>query len=375
MPGRIQINPIVLRQCRVQMGLDIADVKKQVPGIEAIEKGEKSPTIKQMDTLSKLYNVPRWVFISQELPEKYQYDSVIPAFRVFAANNASLFDHHSIRAITARIERIRELVLEFHEDMDTPLQPFCPPDIGKYRSIEELAAAIREWLDIPQGRLDFCQWKMKLEAKGVFVFMTSKYPDWSHVDREVLRGMAMYHPVLPIIVINDADYTKAQNFTLIHELGHLLKKETAINDWSSDRQQEKWCDTLAGNVLLPAELINSMAARIVDLDSVKKIANTTNASVYACLVRLRQIGLVSQDAYMSLERELKQDYEELRKKQKKNKGGVSRNRAQEILAQYGGICTRTLFQAYYNKEIELNTLGRLFNLKKISYVMEMEQQL
>lgn len=373
----IQANPGILRQCREQIGLDIPAVEKKVKAIAAIENGKKSPTINQLDILSGLYNVPRWVFIARELPEKYRYDSVMPAFRAFAGGKEHLFDNHAIRTITARIERIRELILEFHEDMDTPLGPFSPPDLSGYATIEQSAAVVREWLEIPQGRFDFSQWKKKVESKGVFVFMTSRYTDWSHVDREMLRGMAIYHPVLPIIVINDSDYAKAQIFTLIHELGHLLKKETAINDWSSDAQQEKWCDQLAGNVLLPGEWFKSMATGIGNLDSIRKIADATNASVYACLVRSRQLGLVSQTVYASLERELLKYYEEIRKIQKKRMkdGGPARDRAHEILTQYGGICTRTFFQAYYNKEIGLHTLGRLFNLKKDSYVIEMEHQL
>ena len=67
------INKRVLRQCREQMALSIPKVTKKVPQIRNIEVGKQKPTFKQLDTLADLYQVPRWVFVSDQLPVKYQY--------------------------------------------------------------------------------------------------------------------------------------------------------------------------------------------------------------------------------------------------------------------------------------------------------------
>ena len=344
--------------------------------IAAIEQGDQKPTFKQIDTLADLYKVPRWVFISDHLPEKYKFDKAIPAFRQLADSNADIFSEHKVRSLTARVARFRELILELREDMGEPVTAFHPLDLKRNATPDFVAQQVRDWLDITEESFDFSKWKEMLEEKNIFVFMTSKYMGWSHVDRELFRGLAIYHQKLPIIIINDSDAKKAQSFTLFHELGHLLRKESAIDDWSAYHQRvEKWCDELSGNVLMPAEQILSAVDNIDDLDAVKDIAKCFKVSPYACLVRLRQMMIIDQDAYLGFEAQLKAEYRKLQKKLKESDGGPARNRPQEVLKQYGHIYANALFQAYHNKEIGLHKLCQAFDLKRASYALEMGRQL
>ena len=72
---------------------------KKVPKIEKIESGEQKPTFKQLDTLADLYSVPRWVFISEQLPGKYQFNKSVPAFRQFADSNSDIFSRSEERRV------------------------------------------------------------------------------------------------------------------------------------------------------------------------------------------------------------------------------------------------------------------------------------
>ncbi|MEA1899726.1 MAG: hypothetical protein U9N47_03025, partial [Thermodesulfobacteriota bacterium] len=127
MAGRVEnINKDILRQCRVQIGLSLPVVAKKVAKIAVIEQGDQKPTFKQLDTLAELYKVPRWVFISDHLPEKYQLDKAIPAFRQFTDSNADVFSEHNVRSLIARVDRFRELILELREDMGEPVTAFHP---------------------------------------------------------------------------------------------------------------------------------------------------------------------------------------------------------------------------------------------------------
>lgn len=377
MAGRVEkINTSIMQQCREQIGLDLHEVERKIRKIVEIEKGTKKPTFKQLDTLSKLYKVPRWVFISDQLPERYRFDKAVPAFRQFAANNSMIFSDFKVRGLTARVERFRGLMLELLEDMGETIVTFNPPELNKNANPVSGSELVRDWLEINEKGLDFPEWKALLEDKGVFVFMTSKYKGWSHVDKMLLRGLAIYHSILPIIIINDSDAKKAQSFTLLHELGHLLRKESAIDDWEYPQQQtEKWCNELAGNILMPAFMIEAVARNLDDLDIVKNIAKDFKVSAYACLVRLKQLMKIDQNTYDDFETQLINEYSEIQKKLKESKGGPTRNRPQEILNQYGHIYTNVLFQAYHNKEIGLFKLSQFFGLKKPSYILEMEGQL
>jgi len=369
------INPNILRQCRKQIGMAFSDVEKKVKKIAAIEDGEQQPTFNQLNTLAALYNVPRWVFISDFLPEQYQFNKAVPAFRQFAHERAELFGDHKVRGLTARVEQLRNLILELRDDMSEPIPQFSSPEIQQNAKSDSTAKLVRTWLEV-EGSLDFPGWKEKLEDKGVFVFLTSKYRGWSHIDKALFRGLAIYHPCLPIIIINDSDSKKAQSFSLFHELGHLLRGESAIDDWDDSHQQvERWCDELAGNVLMPVESFRAVAHDVNDLDAVKHIAREFKASAYACLVRLRQLRIIDPSTYAAFEVQLKDEYAALQKKLKGNDGGPARNRPREVLNQYGHIYARALFQAYHNQDIGLHKLSQAFDLKRITYILEVGKQL
>ena len=379
MAGRVEnINKDILRQSREQIGLSLSIVAKKVAKISDMEKGDQKPTFKQLDTLAKLYKLPRWVFISDQLPEKYQFDKAIPAFRKFSNSNADVFSDHKVRGVIARVEGFRELILELREDMGEAVSVFKPPAQSKKATPDDLSGQIRNWLKISEKRPDFLKWKEILEEKNIFIFLTSKYNGWSHVDKALLRGLAIYHQKLPIIIINDSDSKKAQSFTLFHELGHLLRKESAIDDWGDYHQQvERWCDELAGSVLMPAGQFQNAASNINldDLDEIKSVACDFQVSAYACLVRLRQLRLIDQEDYLRFEAQLASEYRKLQKKLKESAGGPARKRPQEVLKQYGNIYAKAIFQSYHNNEIGLHKLCQAFDLKRASYALEVGRQI
>ena len=84
---------------------------------------------------------------------------------------------------------------------------------------------------------------------------------------------------------------------------------------------------------------------------------------------------ISQRVYQNIEDKLINEFKQLQKKLKESKGGPTRDRANEVITQYGHIYTKALFQAYHNKEIGLHKLTHLFDLKKPSDVFEMERML
>ena len=372
------VNPEVLRKCREQMGLSLPDVEKKVPKIAAIEQEEWEPTFKQLNTLAELYKVPRWVFTSESLPEQYQFNRNF-SFRKFTDDYEEIFSHPEIRRVTAMVERFRNLILELREDMDEPVEPFDPPVLESDNTSAPIAATqVRKWLKCAGKDFHFREWKEKLEEKNIFIFTTSKYRSWSHVGERRFRGLAIYHSTLPIIIINNSDNRKAQTFSLFHELGHLLRKKSEIDEWEeNDKNVEAWCNDLAADVLMPAEKFLSATRRhqIDDLNDISKIANSFKVSSYACLVRMRQLEIIDFKTYQNLESRLKRFYQEERKKLKESDTRIKRSRPNEVLDQYGHIYTKTLFQAYHNQEIGLHKLCKLFDLKRASDALQLEKNI
>ncbi len=317
--------------------------------------------------------MPRWVFISEELPKKYRFGTALPSFRKFIKSNNTAFESPRVRSLITKVEQFRELIIELREDAGEKITPFNPPKFKKNITEQIAANLIRNWMNIKKESISFNEWKEKLEKKGVFVFMTSKYQGQFHVDKEIFRGLTIYHSMLPIIIINDSDAKKARSFTLFHEFRHLLSKESVINNnW---RDSEKQCDEFAGNLLMPTEQFKLIADSITDIlniADIKKIAKKFQVSPYACLVRLSQLNIISKKLYIALEQELKKEYERIKKKLKDSSGGPARKIYLEAFNQYGGLYTKTIFQAYNNKEIGLKKLCQLFDFKRASYAFELE---
>ncbi len=371
------VNIIILKQSREQMGLSITEVAKKVPRIVAFESGDAAPTLRQLDQLARLYDVPRWVFVSESLPREYRYESSIPAFRTFAHTDPDGFDNSTVRSIVARVERMRTLILDLaDESEDDNTSTFDGPHLGPDPDPEVAAGLIREWLNVADGPISFTDWRTRIEHHGVFVFMTSKYPGWSHVRDHSFRGFSINHAQLPIVVVNSSDARKAQSFTLFHELGHILRRESAMDMWGAfDRQTEHWCDRFAGAVLMPAELVARRWEGRPTLAVVKKTSQSFGVSPYALLVRARQLSLISQSEYEPLEHTLMQEYEAAQTRLRSIDGGPSRNRVAETLHQYGEVYTRAVFNAVNAKELGLNKAMHLLGLKRPSQALEVRSQL
>ncbi|MCY4263062.1 MAG: ImmA/IrrE family metallo-endopeptidase, partial [Candidatus Dadabacteria bacterium] len=171
---------------------------------------------------------------------------------------------------------------------------------------------------------------------------------------------------------------KARTFSLFHELGHLLRNKSEIAHWGdSDQGAETWCDELAANVLMPSEEFRAAAQKLRanNLKNIGKIAKSFKVSHYACLVRMKQLEIIGSDTYQDIESQLQRFYEQRKKDLKEKEIPLGRNRADEVLDQYGHIYTRALFQIYHNNEIGLHKLCRLFGLKRASDALQLEKNL
>lgn len=371
------INSRVLRQCREQLDLPLDAVKSRVPGIAEMERGRQAPTFRQLDALAELYHVPRWVFVSDSLPRQYQFKSV-PSFRKFSDAQSPAFGDPRVRALLARVERLRNLILEWRKDAKEPIPEFQCPE-PQLDDIAATADAAREWMGTA-GPLEFAGWKAVLEDKGIFIFMSGKYSGWSKIETE-FRGLSISSDRLPTIIINDSDARSAQSFTLMHELGHLLRRETVIDSMShSDSGVENWCDEFAGTVLMPAAAMHEAAAgqppdSPPSLEQVNKIARSFRVSPFACTIRMRQLRMIGRGDYDILESEILAQWAKNREAMKDKGGGPSRDRAKEILGQYGRIFSKTVLQAYLDNEISLHKACKIFGLKQASHVLAMQDLL
>lgn len=139
------------------------------------------------------------------------------------------------------------------------------PFVGKFSKVTDykiIAADIREALSIqskptsirrPEAYYSFLV--EKAEALRILVFKNGVVGNNTSRALSVseFRGFTVADPIAPVIFINGKDAPAAWVFTLIHELAHIWRGESAISDAASNssRSEEIICNKIAAEVLVP----------------------------------------------------------------------------------------------------------------------------
>ena len=221
-------------------------------------EGDVWPTINQLRTIARVYRRPLSVFYLQEVPRQFQ---VLRDFRRLPGDGLRRYSPELMHQMRLAQQR-RRLALELLDDIDE-----APVAFELAATLEQdpeaLGADIRRYLDIPyaqqvkwrDGRVAFNTWRGKVEAFGVLVFqMESVAPD-------EVSGFAISEPILPVIAVSKKNTPFARRtFSLLHELTHLMLRESGVSDLDvdaarppEDQRVEVFCNHVAAATLMPRE--------------------------------------------------------------------------------------------------------------------------
>lgn len=166
------------------------------------------------------------------------------------------------------------------------------------QAIEQFAVYARQFFQISvedqasvkDAREFYILCRKKIEDKGIFVFHDS-FPETEG------SGFCLFHPLYPIIVVNTKKQTRGRRlFTLIHELGHVLMRQSGISDpFVRENDVEKRCNRFAGAFLVPSVYATRLLGRTPnsdpDFDQVRWASRKLKISQEATVLRLEQIKL------------------------------------------------------------------------------------
>jgi Zn-dependent peptidase ImmA (M78 family) len=310
---RALIKPELLIWARETAGLDIIEAAAKLAQpeqkLESWEKGEKRPTIKQLEKIARVYKRPFEVFYLPQPPRDFkplQHD-----FRRLPGQIAGI-QSPELRYEIRRAHTRREVALELYESTDETPPRFSleaalgddPEAVGARIRSALGADAHTKWVGLYDS---FNFWRSKLEDAGVLVFQAQK------IERTEMRGFSINERPLPAIVVNMKDYPTARTFTMVHELAHLMLREGGLCDLTEapDKRPpellrtERFCNMVAGATLVPrAELLRDARVRakgdgnsIWSDDELHPIARKFGVSPLALLRRLLICGRTTQAYY------------------------------------------------------------------------------
>lgn len=308
---RAAIEPQMLRWARERAGAEVDELLRAFPKLPEWERGERQPTLKQVESFARAVHVPVGYLFLAEPPVE---DIPIPDFRTVAGRDVGRPSPDLLDMIYACQERqawFRDFARVSGLD---PLGFIGSADPDS--DIVEVAADMRARLGFDlQARAAAGTWEEALrqfirqtDDAGVMVMVSGIVG--SNTSRklnvEEFRGFALSDPLAPLVFINGADTKAAQMFTLAHELAHLWLGTTALSNQPADRRQggrreETWCNAVAAEFLMPAEAVRNVLRQGEALDQAKtRLARSFKVSTLVVLRRLKDVDYIDEDTFRAV---------------------------------------------------------------------------
>ena len=254
------INKNIIEWAIVRNGNSLGDFYEQNPNVESWVKGEKKPTVKQLEDFTHKVHVPFGYMFLENPPIE---NIPLPFFRtanINTSNKVSLNVFHTIQNIQDR----QNWLTEYLNELDFPNLDF----VGKYNLSNNYKTIVNDIRNILKLELDWASkhntWEQALdfltnqiEEAGIIVTFNGIVGTNTRrvIDVNECRGFVLVNNKAPFLFINSADAKAAQMFTLIHELAHVWLGESAGFDNQNlipaNDPVEILCDKVAAEFLVP----------------------------------------------------------------------------------------------------------------------------
>jgi Zn-dependent peptidase ImmA (M78 family) len=321
------VNPEILTWARTTAGMSLDEAAKaidlkQAHGISgadrlaAIEGGEE-PSRSLLVRMAKEYRRSLLVFYLAEPPKKGDRGK---DFRTVPGAEPPTYNP-LLDALIRDIKGRHSVLKSVLEDTDAkPLQFVgsasmrLATDTLAKRITEQLDFSLDEFRRRSEVEATFAYLRSKIEQAGIFVLLAGNLGSHhTNIPVDTFRGYAIADDIAPLIVINDQDAKSAWSFTALHEVVHLWLGTTGVSGWTPDLATERYCNDVAGEILLPASENDSLVPRkMASLDQLKEHVSQAAAShrVSRAMMayRLFQLRVITQRTYDQLSAYFRQQW-------------------------------------------------------------------
>ena len=390
MADKADITPKILKwareSARITEEIAAAKVPVSVEKLREWESGESFPTIVQAQKLAKAYKRPFALLFLSEIPTDFQPLRDLRRKGSKPLGTGSIF-------IIREIQQKQSWISEVNKNENASKIPF----IGRFTVNDNpvtVANDILRTFDINPTTYvtssPIKNWIDKAESNGIFISRTSFIHSRLVLDSDEIQGFAIADPYAPFVFINSEDYDAPQLFTLVHEIAHLWiaatgisnEIEIGIKDDSSYQPIELFCNEVAGNALMPTDVVNSLPAKAFDsIDKLFSEAKRLGVSTFALLVRALKLERISLNRYHQLKLVAEREYQAFLKreaekreaqKSKENKSGPNYYLLQ--VNRNSRLFTQTVLDAFRGGMIEPTQASSLLNVQ-VTRFSKLEEQL
>ena len=377
------INPAVLTWARKAAGYELDAIAakldldvEDIASWEAID-GEQ-PSIPQLRRLAEAYKRPLALFYLPEPPVAFQPMHDFRRLPELGLRHYSPDLTYEIRLAQQR----RTLALELAEAAEDKPRPFLlSTTIGA--DADEVGVSIRQALGVTYElqtkwrgdvRAAFLAWRTRIEEAGVLVFQASR------IESDEASGFAYWSDQLPFMVVNRKDVYARRSFSLLHELAHLMLRQSGVSDLdpegvreAGDERIETFCNQVAAATLMPRALFareglvqRHEGGRESWTDAeIAALATVYTVSREAVVRRLLTLGWTTPVFYTRKRVQYAVEFQRQRQEEKERNANkpIPRNMPRETVQDFGRPLVRRVLEQYHLDRITLSEVSGYLNVK------------
>lgn len=302
----LDIAPGLLRWAVERAGWDEQTALRRFPQLNEWASGTRQPTLKQIEQFAHATHAP---FGQLFLPEPPDEPLPVPDLRTIKdagirRPSADLLD--ALYLCQERQDWYREFAAENELDpvpyIGTVTTQDNPAQVAQrmheaLHSRSPVSDRPKSWSETFRRLVD------QIESTGALVMVSGIVGASTHraLKPEEFRGFALVDELAPLIFVNAADTKAAQIFTLVHEFAHLWLGGSALSDASvagrSGSATERWCNEVAGEFLVPADVLRREYRGDVSAEALDEFAHRFSVSTLVILRRIADAGYLDWDDF------------------------------------------------------------------------------
>jgi len=280
------------------------DLVAKFPKLDEWVAGTTLPTLKQLESFATATHTPvGYLFLTEPPAEPLpMHDFRTRGTRAVRAASPNLLD--TIYECEARQEWYHDFAIANGEEPSKVVG-----SVSIDRDPVAAGSAIRALLHFEPGSRGsswseaFRRLSEQAEEVGILVMTSGIVGSNTHrrLDPQEFGGFTLVDPLAPVVFVNGADTKAAQIFTLAHELAHVWLGGSALDDaqpgLGENQAIERWCNTVAGELLVPGSAVAERTLGPLDPDELDALAAEFRVSTLVVLRKLLDVGRLTEKMY------------------------------------------------------------------------------